>query len=154
MLRLRDPGTRTVDAKVTTMPAEDHPNSAPGVPMLFPPWLDRLQVRYMNPVVKKVARYLPAFAVIKHRGRTSGKEYETVVNAYRNGTTLAILLGHGKTDWVKNVLAAGEADAHLFRQDVHIVNPRIVPAGAAGEELPWIARQAARRMGVFVADIA
>ena len=39
------------------------------------------------------------------------------------------MLGHGKTDWVKNVLAAGEADVHLRQADVHIVNPRIVPAG-------------------------
>jgi deazaflavin-dependent oxidoreductase (nitroreductase family) len=136
------------------MSAKDHPNNAPGVPMRFPPVVERLQIKYMNPVVGKVARYLPGFAIIKHRGRTSGKPYQTVVNAYRNGDVLAVMLGHGKTNWVKNVLAAGEADVHLFRRDVHITNPRIVPAGTDDPTLPQIARRAARSVGVFAADIA
>ncbi|MFZ0833826.1 MAG: nitroreductase family deazaflavin-dependent oxidoreductase [Mycobacterium sp.] len=136
------------------MHAKDHPNNAPGVPMRFPPVVERLQIKYMNPVIGKVAKYLPSFATIKHRGRTSGKPYETVVNAYRKGDVLAVMLGHGKTDWVKNVLAAGEADVHLFRRDVHITNPRIVPAGTDDPTLPWIARRAAHNMGVFAADIA
>ena len=136
------------------MPAKDHPNSAPGVPMLFPAWVDRLQVKYMNPAVRRVARFLPTFAVLNHRGRKSGRSYETVVNAYRKGNVLAILLGHGKADWVKNVLAAGEADLRLLGRNLHIVNPRIVPAGTSVEGLPWIARLGGRRMGVLVADIA
>jgi deazaflavin-dependent oxidoreductase (nitroreductase family) len=132
--------------------AKDHPNNAPGVPMVFPPAVHRLQVKYVNPVVKKLARFLPSFAVIEHRGRKSGKHYETVVNAHRKGNTLAVILGHGKADWVKNVLAAGEADMHLFRRDVHIVNPRVVSAGTDDPALPAVARRAAHRMGVFVAD--
>jgi deazaflavin-dependent oxidoreductase (nitroreductase family) len=136
------------------MSAKDHPNNAPGVPMVFPPWLERLQIKYINPVIGQVARYLPTFAVIKHRGRTSGKTYETVVTAYRKGTVLAVLLAHGKTNWIKNVLAAGEADVHLFRRDVHITNPRVLAAGTDGEGLPRMARMGARRVGVFVADIA
>jgi deazaflavin-dependent oxidoreductase (nitroreductase family) len=132
--------------------AKNHPNNAPGVPMVFPPVVHRLQVKYVNPVVKNVARFLPSFAVIEHRGRKSGKSYQTVVNAYRKGNTLAVILGHGKADWVKNVLAAGEADVHLFRRDVHIVNPRVVPAGTDDPALPAVARRAARRIGVFVAE--
>lgn len=136
------------------MSAKNHPNDVPGVPMRFPPLVDRLQVKYMNPVVRPLAKYLPGFATIRHRGRKSGKQYETVVNAYRKGDVLAVMLGHGKTDWVRNVLAAGEADVHLFRSDVHITNPRIVPAGTDDPTLPRIARRAARSMGVFVANIA
>lgn len=136
------------------MPTKDHPNNAPGVPMTFSPRLERLQIKYMNPVVRRLARFLPSFAIIKHRGRTTGKEYETVVNAFCKGNVLAVMLGHGMTDWVKNVLAAGEADVHLFRRDVHVTNPRVLPAGTAADELPWIARRGAARVGVFVADIA
>jgi len=131
---------------------KDHPNNAPGVPMVFPPPVHRLQVKYVNPVVKKVARFLPTFAMIEHRGRKSGKHYETVVNAHRKGSTVAVILGHGKADWVKNVLAAGQADMHLFRRDVHIVNPRVVPAGTDDPSLPAVVRRAARRIGVFVAE--
>jgi deazaflavin-dependent oxidoreductase (nitroreductase family) len=136
------------------MPPKDHPNSAPGVPVLFPAWLDRLQIKYMNPAVRRVARFLPTFAVVKHRGRKSGRSYETVVNAYRKGSVLAILLGHGKADWVKNVLAAGEADMRLHGRDLRITDPRVVPAGAGAEGLPLIARLGGRRMGVLVAHVA
>jgi deazaflavin-dependent oxidoreductase (nitroreductase family) len=136
------------------MPAKDHPNNAPGVPMRFPPLVERLQIKYFNPLIRPLARFLPTFAIVKHRGRTSGKEYETVVNAFRKGNVLAIGLAHGKTNWVKNVLAAGEADVHLFRRDVHITNPRVLPAGTDDPTLPQYARRVARGMGVFVADIA
>lgn len=133
---------------------EDHPNNAPGVPMVFPVWVENFQVKYFNPLIKPFARYLPGMATIKHRGRKSGKPYETIVTAYRKGNVLAIVLGHGKTDWVKNVLAAGVADVHFIRRDVHIVNPRILPAGASADGLPWMARVQARKIGVLVADIA
>lgn len=136
------------------MRAKDHPNNAPGMPMIFPPAMERMQVKYFNPMVKPFARYLPGIATIKHRGRKSGKTYETIVTAFRKGDVLAIALGHGKTDWVKNVLAAGEADLHLIRRDVHLVNPRIVPAGTGAEGLPLMARLQANKVAVFVADIA
>jgi deazaflavin-dependent oxidoreductase (nitroreductase family) len=133
---------------------QDHPNNAPGVPMVFPVWAENLQVRYFNPMIKPVARYLPGMATIKHRGRKSGKTYETIVTAYRKGTVLAIALGHGRTDWVKNVLAAGEADVHFTRRDVHLTNPRILPAGSNVDGLPVMARVQAKKMAIFVADIA
>jgi len=133
---------------------EDHPNNAPGVPMVFPVAVENFQVKYFNPMIKPFARFMPGMATIKHRGRKSGKPYETIVTAYRKGNVLAIALSHGKTDWVKNVLAAGEADVHFIRRDVHIVNPRILPAGSGTEGLPFMARTQASRIGVLVADIA
>jgi len=72
---------------------EDHPNNAPGVPMMYPVWFENFQVKYLNPMIKPFARYLPGFATIKHRGRTSGKRYETIVAAFRKGNVLAIALG-------------------------------------------------------------
>ena len=118
---------------------EDHPNNAPGVPMKFPPVIERLQIKYFNPMMRPLARFLPTFAV---------------VNAFRNGDVLAIALAHGKTNWVKNVLAAGEADVRLFRRDVHIINPRVLPAGTDDPALPRFMRRGAKTLGVFLADIA
>jgi deazaflavin-dependent oxidoreductase (nitroreductase family) len=135
------------------MSRKDHPNNAPGVPMLFPVWFEKFQIRYWNPAVKPFARYLPTFSVIKHRGRKSGKQFETIVTAYTKGSVLAIALAHGKTDWVKNVLAAGEADLHFIRKEVHLTNPRVLPAGSDGTGLPFLARQQIGRAAVFVADI-
>jgi len=136
------------------MKRTDHPNNAPGVPMMFPPWFESVQVKYVNPMIKPLARFLPGLATIRHRGRTSGKPYDTVVSTFCRGNMLAIALGHGKTDWVKNVMAAGEAEVHFTRRDVHLVNPRILPAGTGGAELPFMARVQARRLAIFVADIA
>ncbi|MBF6327662.1 nitroreductase family deazaflavin-dependent oxidoreductase [Nocardia transvalensis] len=133
--------------------AKNHPNNAPGVPMVFPPVVERWQIKHMNPAILRLSYHLPWFAIVKNRGRKSGRDYETIVNYYRKGNTLAILLAHGKTNWVKNVLAAGEADVHLFRKDVHIVNPRVLPAGTRDPTLPLIPRLAVRRLGVLVADI-
>jgi deazaflavin-dependent oxidoreductase (nitroreductase family) len=137
------------------MSTKDHPNNAPGIPMVYPAWFESIQVKYLNPALKPIARFLPGTATIEHRGRKSGKQYKTIVTTYREGNTLAIALGHGKTDWVKNVLAAGQADLRFARREVHIVNPRILPAGSDdGEGLPRLARVQLSRMAVFVADIA
>lgn len=139
------------------MSQKDHPNNAPGIPMLFPPWLEKFQIKYINPALKPIARYLPGTATIKHRGRTSGKPYETLVTAYRKDHVLAIAMGHGKTDWAKNVLAAGEADVQFTREQVHITNPRILTAGSDGPDaqgLPWLVRAQLRRVAVLVSDVA
>jgi deazaflavin-dependent oxidoreductase (nitroreductase family) len=136
------------------MSAKDHPNNAPGIPMVYPPWFENLQVKYLNRAIKPFARFLPGTGTIEHRGRTSGKPYATIVTTYRKGNVLAIALGHGKTDWVKNVLAAGQADLHFARSQVHIINPRILPAGSDGAGLPGLVRLQLRRMAVLVADIA
>ncbi len=140
------------------MSKKDHANNAPGVPMVFPVWFENLQVKYLNKAIKPIARFLPGTATITHRGRKSGSPYETVITPYRKGNTLAIALAHGKTNWVKNVLAAGEADVHYGRNRVvHLTNPRIVPAGSTGPEveaLPRMVRMQVRRVGVFVGDIA
>ncbi|WP_284226923.1 nitroreductase family deazaflavin-dependent oxidoreductase [Mycobacterium antarcticum] len=132
----------------------DHPNDAPGVPMIIPVWLERFQIKYVNPMLRPLSKRMPGFAVISHRGRTSGKDYETIVTAYRKGSLLAIGLVHGKTNWVKNVLAAGEADILVGRRKLHLVNPRVLPAGTVDASLPRIPQLLAKRQGTFVADIA
>jgi deazaflavin-dependent oxidoreductase (nitroreductase family) len=122
--------------------------------MLMPVWLERFQIKYVNPMLRPLSKRLPGFAVIKHRGRTSGKDFETIVTAYRKDELVAIGLMHGKTNWVKNVLAAGEADIHVGRKDLHLVNPRVLPAGTVDPALPRVVARLAQRQGTFVADIA
>jgi deazaflavin-dependent oxidoreductase (nitroreductase family) len=139
------------------MSAKDHPNNAPGFPMVYPLWFENFQVKYLNPALKPIARYLPGTATIEHHGRKSGKPFKTIVTTYRKGGVLAIALGHGKTDWVKNVLATREADVRYARRQLHITNPRILPAGYDGPDaqgLPRLVRLQLRRMAVFLADIA
>jgi deazaflavin-dependent oxidoreductase (nitroreductase family) len=61
-----------------------------------------------NRLSTPVARQLPGFAVVRHRGRRSGREHQTPVNLFRVGDRFVIALVYGpRTDWVRNVLAAG-----------------------------------------------
>ena len=130
-------------------------NNQPGVPMLLPEWLERAQIRFINPLVAPIARFLPSFATVTHYGRTSGAKYETTVNAFRKGNAVSIGLIHGKTNWTKNVIAAGGADIRLFGgKQIHVVNPRIVEQGQGDAALTRSTRQLNKRAGVFVADIA
>ena len=51
-------GAEVVSASATqgaVMSAKDHPNNAPGVPMLFPVWFERFQLKYLNRAVKPIA---------------------------------------------------------------------------------------------------
>jgi len=63
----------------------------------------------LNPVVRLVAPRLPILGLVVHRGRKSGRRYETPVMVFRNGDQFRIALTYGgeHTEWVKNVLAAG-----------------------------------------------
>ncbi|MCH9643186.1 MAG: nitroreductase family deazaflavin-dependent oxidoreductase [Actinomycetia bacterium] len=122
--------------------------------MLIPPQLERLQIKYINPLLRPLSKRMPGLGVIKHRGRTSGRDYETIITPYRKGQVLAVGLAHGKTNWVKNVLASGEADIQIGKKNLHLVNPRVLPAGTVDGSLPRIAQVVGKRSGVFVADIA
>ena len=122
---------------------------------IFPGWLTNLQVKYMNPVLKPMAPYLPGFAQVRHRGRKSGREYTTIVNPVSIKKTLAIVLGHGPdTDWVRNILAAGEVDVQLRSGLRHYTNTRVIHKGHGDTDLPRVARLASRWLPVFVADRA
>ncbi|GAB5897970.1 hypothetical protein OKHIL_37790 [Mycolicibacterium mageritense] len=131
---------------------KDRPSGGAGLPNLFPAWTDRAQLKYMNPAVKRVARYLPTFAIVKHRGRKSGRDYETVVNAYRKGDRLAILLGHGETDWVKNVVAAGEAEVNLLGKDLRITNTRVLPVAGGPPSLAVVCHRGAAAVAAQLAE--
>jgi deazaflavin-dependent oxidoreductase (nitroreductase family) len=53
-------------------------------------------------------RLMPVWAVLRHRGRRSGKPYATPVTVIPTDTTFVIGLPWGRgTDWVRNVRAAG-----------------------------------------------
>jgi len=55
---------------MVTMSTKDHPNNAPGVPMKVPVWAENFQIKYLNPIISPIAKYIPGMAVITHRGRT------------------------------------------------------------------------------------
>jgi deazaflavin-dependent oxidoreductase (nitroreductase family) len=79
-----------------------------------------------NPILGRLAPWLPGFGVIYHRGRKSGRVYHNPVNVFRRGDGYVVALTYGSSaDWVKNVLAAGQCDLYTRGQCHHLVNPTL-----------------------------
>ena len=78
-----------------------------------------------NRLTAPFARHLPGFAVVTHRGRTSGRTYRTPVNAFRRNDDYVFVMTYGPdVDWVRNVEVAGECDIETRGRLVHLVQPR------------------------------
>ena len=86
----------------------------------------RFNRRFTNKLTLKVAGYLPGFAIVSHVGRKSGRTYRTPVNAFRTNDGYIIALTYGsESDWVKNVLAAGQCELQTRGRRVRLISPRI-----------------------------
>jgi deazaflavin-dependent oxidoreductase (nitroreductase family) len=80
----------------------------------------------INPVTKHIAGWMPGLALLTHRGRKTGRSYQTPVNVFHRGNQFVFVLTYGRSQWVNNVLAAGECQMRFKRTDVHLVNPEII----------------------------
>ena len=94
-----------------------------------------LSKRFMNPFQMRTAGTPGAYAsIIRHRGRTSGNAYETPVGVVEDGDTFLIALPYGdRTQWLKNVLAAGSA-VLVHEGSTHaVVQPELIPMSTVAE---------------------
>jgi deazaflavin-dependent oxidoreductase (nitroreductase family) len=81
-------------------------------------------IRFVNPVTRLVAGWLPGFGILRYRGRTTGREYRTPMNVFRRGDQMVFALTYGPdVQWVRNVLAAGTLDVRTMGRDLHLVEP-------------------------------
>jgi deazaflavin-dependent oxidoreductase (nitroreductase family) len=102
----------------------------------------------LNRVTRHIAPWMPGFGVIVHRGRRSGRLYQTPVNVFRAGDGYVIALTYGAdTDWVKNVLAAGGCQLHTRGQAVELGSPRVFHDESRASIRP-AERQMLRLLGV------
>jgi deazaflavin-dependent oxidoreductase (nitroreductase family) len=118
------------------------------------PWVvnavRRVNRAIFNPHQMRSAGTPGAFAsVIRHRGRTSGRTYETPVGAVTTDDGFVIALPYGShVDWLKNVLASGSAtivnEGHTYRVD----QPAIISIEAASAHFPAKDRRGFRFLGV------
>lgn len=70
----------------------------------------RFNKRATNPIQQLWAPHLRYMAVIEHKGRKSGTDYQTPVMAFVEADKLSVALNCGtESDWVRNVQAAGSA---------------------------------------------
>jgi deazaflavin-dependent oxidoreductase (nitroreductase family) len=110
-----------------------------------------LNKRVLNPAMMNLAgrRHWYA-AVIRHRGRRSGREYATPVVAVPvAGDAFVIPLPYGEgVDWLKNVLAAGRAAVEAKGETYDVFEPEVIDAGAALPLLDERHRRTWHRFGI------
>jgi deazaflavin-dependent oxidoreductase (nitroreductase family) len=83
--------------------------------------------RHVNPVTRRVAGKLPAFGILTHVGRKSGRSYRTPVNVFRKGDDYYVFLTYGSdVQWLKNVLAAGSCSLETRGRVVELVEPEVI----------------------------
>jgi len=83
-------------------------------------------IRFINPITRLVAGWLPGFGILRYRGRTTGKAYRTPMNVFRHDDHMVFALTYGPdVQWVKNVLAAGELDVQTMGRTLHLVEPEL-----------------------------
>jgi len=90
----------------------------------MPRWLAHLNRRVFNPRELERGRW----PVLRHVGRVSGTVHRTPLGAIRleHGYAFALVYGR-RTEWLRNVLAAGEAVLEVDGREVVLTTPRVRP---------------------------
>lgn len=106
--------------------------------------------RYIaNPVIRTFAGRIPPFAILYHRGRTSGRIYQIPIMAFPTEESFIIALTYGAGgDWQKNVFHAGGCYLR-YRGKLHrLAQPEIVEGSAGMRYMPAVVRFALTRTHV------
>ncbi|WP_067168700.1 nitroreductase family deazaflavin-dependent oxidoreductase [Microtetraspora niveoalba] len=91
--------------------------------MPMPRWWGHVNKRVFNP--RAVAS--GTWPVLTHVGRVSGTTYRTPLDAHPvDGGYLFVLVYGSRSDWVRNVLAAGGARLRVDGREVELTAPRLI----------------------------
>lgn len=92
-------------------------------------------------------RWFPLWAVLRHRGRKSGRPYSVPIAVLSTESTFVIALPWGRdTDWVRNVLAAGHCTIRWKGVDYECSEPAFVGVDAALAAARGVTRRILQRM--------
>jgi deazaflavin-dependent oxidoreductase (nitroreductase family) len=111
----------------------------------------RWLARAVEPIARPLAgtRWFPLWAILRHTGRASGKDYATPIVALRTHDGFVIPLPFGDaTQWAKNLFAAGGGSLRFAGRDYRIGEPHIVDGEIAAAHLPVPLRVVAGRLGL------
>jgi len=91
-----------------------------------PRWLARFNKHVTNRISMPLAPWLPAFGIVHHIGRRSGRLYRTPINVFRSGDRFVFALTYGpQTEWVRNVLASGGCSLQTRGHTYPLTQPRV-----------------------------
>lgn len=115
--------------------------------MVLPRALASFNRQVTNPIAGLVAGKVPVLAVVRHVGRHSGRAYRTPVWAFEAEGEFRIALTYGiDSEWVKNVLAAGEFALETQGRTVELIDPAVLEDRSASWA-PFGVRQALQLLG-------
>lgn len=115
--------------------------------MQLPQWLARFNRHVTNPVQRLWAGWLPGFGILEHVGRKSGKPYRTPLNVFPTDDGVAVLLTYGPDrDWLKNIIAAGQARIKRMGRTIEVTEPRVVPKAEAAAHVTGFSRRVFPRL--------
>jgi hypothetical protein len=109
--------------------------------------------RATAPAVRMLAgrRWFPLWAVVRHRGRVTGRDLAVPIAIVATPDSFIINLPWGaRTNWVRNVLAAGGCTIRWKGAEHPAGDPRILDAAAARPYYSRFAWTVAQRL--FPAD--
>ena len=104
----------------------------------------------MNPMQMRTAGSPDAYAgIVRHRGRTSGREYATPVGIVpvEDGFLIALVYGQ-RTNWLRNVLATGSAEIVHEGRTFRVERPEVVRMADVIHMFPASDRRGFRLLGV------
>lgn len=117
--------------------------------MPFPRAFARFNRRVPNRFVRLFAGWLPPLCVVTHRGRVSGRSYSTPVLGFRSRDGLVVALFYGaRSDWVRNVLAAGRVEVRRLGATREYTRPRLLGVEEGARLFPPVLRGSLRFLGV------
>jgi deazaflavin-dependent oxidoreductase (nitroreductase family) len=115
----------------------------------LPRGLARFNRKVANPAIRLVAGWLPPLAIVRHRGRVTGRRYATPVVAFGAGDDLVIGILYGRSsDWVNNLLAANGAQVRRLGTTREYAQAQLIGSDEGLRLLPGPARGAFRLLGV------
>ena len=101
--------------------------------MPLPKWLARFNKRTFN----KMELRRGVRPVVTHVGRSSGRTYQTPLDAHPIDGGYLFILNYGPdSDWVRNIMAAGTAHLTIGEDEYDLVNPQILDTEQAFPLLP------------------
>jgi deazaflavin-dependent oxidoreductase (nitroreductase family) len=109
--------------------------------MPMPLWLGRFNTRFTNRLIGPILVWLPWLGWLFHVGRTTGRPYKTPIMLYQRGDRGVIALTYGeRTQWLKNVLAAGTCTFQSPRSEpLHLASPEFIH-DPSRRLVPWLVR--------------
>ena len=91
--------------------------------MPVPKFMGKVNRRVFNPMeIRRGKR-----PVLIHRGRRSGQTFLTPLDAHEvDGGYVFIIMYGSDSDWVRNILASGEATLRIGGKEIGLISPRII----------------------------